>query len=507
VGEAHPNDPLVGEVVAGRYRVVRLVGSGGMGKIYEVEHLRLKRSFAMKQLDREYAKLPEALARFDREADVVARLHHPHIVAVTDRETLEDGSPCIIMEYLQGRDLADRIARSGPLPWPFVARIADQTMAGLSAAHRSGVVHRDLKPSNIFIVDDGEGDWWVKLLDFGLSKVRDAGHFQTTTGDQMFGTPAYMAPEQASGRGAEIGPPADVWAMGVVLYQMATARLPFEGESPMATLYQICHESPEPLRPYRADAPDAFVRRGDAARERDPARRIASVDALRLGLRDALFGIAPGAFSEPLPTSEVTRTDVAIGAAPPAEPTIPTDAALAETPFAGAPPSAATAPAPQRSAPRGLTTRALVIAAVGVVVTLAVWGLARRGDEQPAVGIPPPRAPSPSPTAVAVPPAAPDAHTPEHIVVSISTPPLDARLELDGLPIEGTSVEVERLHANHVVTASAPGHVSKTVKVDERSPAQIAIELAPTKRKPHRRTRATHKRKRDERTPPPPLKP
>src|SRR5262245_472569 len=295
-------DPLIGQVIANRYRVVRRIGRGGMGAIYEVQHLRLRRTFALKRLSQSYAEDPVALTRFQREADVVARLRHPNVVEIVDWETLSDGSPCMIMELLRGEDLGQRLRRAGPLPWHLIARLGDQMLSALQVAHRAGIVHRDLKPQNIFIAQDDAGDEHAKLLDFGVSKIRHSD--SSLTGDyNMIGTPSYMAPEQAEGQSEAIGPASDVWAMGAILYAMATARHAFQAENPPSVLYRVCHGEPDPLPRYRPDAPPAFVRLIGRAMSRDPGLRLTDVAVFRQKLREALIEMATDvlALAAPVP--------------------------------------------------------------------------------------------------------------------------------------------------------------------------------------------------------------
>ncbi len=293
-------DPLIGTVVADRYEVQRLIGRGGMGSVYLVRHRKLRRKFALKKLAAALTRVPEALARFQREADVIAGFRHPNIVEIVDWETLEDGSPCMIMELLEGEDLGQRIAGAGPLPWPTLARIADETLSALSAAHRAGIVHRDLKPQNIFLARDDSGEERAMLLDFGISKVHESDS-KMTGHSQLVGTPAYMSPEQADGRTEDVGPAADVWAMGSILHEMATATLAFDAATTMSILYRICHGQPEPLKPHRADAPRAFVELVGSALSREPGARIVTADALRRELRSALGRVAPNAYGSALP--------------------------------------------------------------------------------------------------------------------------------------------------------------------------------------------------------------
>ncbi len=170
-----------------------------MGAVYEAEHIQIGRRVAIKRLAPDLSDQGEALARFRREAEVVAGFQHPNIVGVLDWETLDDGSPCIVMDYLKGEDLASRIRSRGQLAWPELARICDEILSALAVAHRAGIVHRDLKPQNIFLAIDDEGRESAKLLDFGVSKIHGSSTMATTDA-RMLGTPAYMSPEQADGR-------------------------------------------------------------------------------------------------------------------------------------------------------------------------------------------------------------------------------------------------------------------------------------------------------------------
>ncbi len=278
-------DPLLESVVSGRYQVVRLLGEGGMSLVYEVQHVKLKRQFALKRLLPALVTNPEALLRFEREAEMLASLHHPNVVEITDWDTLPDGSPFMILEFLHGAHIRVRIER-GQLPWDAIGRIGDQTMSALQLAHRLGITHRDLKPENLFISIDDAGEERVKLLDFGVSKLRSAG--RTTGAHALLGTPSYMSPEQALGQTDLIGPSTDVWAMGTILYEMATQRVAFTGETLAATVGNITSGRPEPISVLRPDAPAAFVDLVDRATSLDPARRVLTIEELRAGLRDAL---------------------------------------------------------------------------------------------------------------------------------------------------------------------------------------------------------------------------
>ncbi len=303
-------DPLIGQVVGDRYQVVRLIGSGAMGAVYEVNQKRIGRSFALKRLASGLNANPEALARFRREAEVVARLRHPNIVEIIDWETLSDGSPCIIMEYLRGEDLAGRILR-GALEWSEIAELGGQILSALSVAHRAGIVHRDLKPQNIFLARDDAGERHVKLLDFGVSKIKDA-ETRLTSQDRLIGTPLYMSPEQAAGKPELSAPAIDVWAMGAILFEMATGDVAFGASSLPAVLYRICHGQPESLTKLRPDAPAAFVALVNDALSQDPARRVIDLDVMRRRFAEAMgrpASIATPVITPRAPAAPVSAVD------------------------------------------------------------------------------------------------------------------------------------------------------------------------------------------------------
>ncbi len=279
------DDPLLDTVVSGRYQVVRKLGEGGMSVVYEVQHVKLKRQFALKRLLPSLIKNEEALVRFEREGELLASLHHPNVVEITDWDILPDGSPFMILEFLHGAHMRVRIDR-GQMPWEAIARIGEQTMSALQLAHRIGITHRDLKPENIFISIDDAGEERVKLLDFGVSKMRGLG--RTTGVHAVLGTPSYMSPEQAQGLTELIGPSTDVWAMGTILYEMATQRVAFTGETLAQTVTSITEGRPAPIASLRPDAPAAFIDLVDRAISLDPARRIVSIEELRAGLKASL---------------------------------------------------------------------------------------------------------------------------------------------------------------------------------------------------------------------------
>jgi serine/threonine-protein kinase len=205
-------DALVGTVLEGAYHITRLVGEGGMGAVYEAVQLRLNKRVAIKLMSRDLAANREALARFHREAEITSHLGHPHLVTVIDFGTAESGEPYLVMEYLDGEDLDHRLRRVGRMPIEGVVHVVRQVASALNAAHDQGVVHRDLKPGNVFLVQiPGEPDF-VKVLDFGISKMK-AARTQLTSASAVMGTPNYMSPEQATGMIDDIDHRTDQWAL------------------------------------------------------------------------------------------------------------------------------------------------------------------------------------------------------------------------------------------------------------------------------------------------------
>ena len=266
-------DPLIGQEVGGAYRIVRLIGAGGMGSVYEAKHLRLNRRCAVKVLLHDLQNDPTYLERFRREAEVTSRLRNRHICEVLDFNVLPDGSPYLAMEYLEGEDLATRIKRR-PLTPKEMAPIIEGIGSALAAAHKIGVLHRDIKPANIFIAKTSEGGETAKLLDFGAAK-RQGQDANLTAMGQVLGSVWYVSPEQA--RGQELDFRTDLFSLGIVLYEGLTGRNPFEAATPTDTLFKIVSDPAPPIRSMVASLPAALeevLARAMAKRRED---RFASV--------------------------------------------------------------------------------------------------------------------------------------------------------------------------------------------------------------------------------------
>src|SRR5262249_24926807 len=242
VEEAAPMSTYVGCIVDGRYRIDGVLGRGGMGVVYRARHEVIDKLFAIKIL------LPtedaDVVERFVNEARAATAIGNDHIVDTVDFGQLPDGSTYFVMEYLEGRTLSQRIKAEQMIPVAVALSIAKQIAEGMSAAHLAGIVHRDLKPENIFLTKREEDEDFVKLLDFGIAKMQ-ARENRLTRAGTIFGTPHYMSPEQASA--SEVDSRADVYSLGVILYEMLAGQVPFDAENPMGLLTQHLYTPPVPL--------------------------------------------------------------------------------------------------------------------------------------------------------------------------------------------------------------------------------------------------------------------
>jgi serine/threonine-protein kinase len=250
-------DPRIGMVLQDRYRIVRLLGEGGMGAVYEGEHVLIKRRVAIKCLHAQFATNPQIVARFHREALAATSIGNEHIIEVTDMGRFPDGSVYMVLEFLEGKDFAHAIEDGGPMPLGRVVHITEQVCDALGAAHAKGIVHRDLKPENVFLITRSGDSDFVKVLDFGISKFKDegegGGHSMTRTGTRM-GTPYYMSAEQAEGK-KDVDHRADIYALGVMVFRALTGVYPFDDESFPMLILKICTAPPPSLRHYRPDLP------------------------------------------------------------------------------------------------------------------------------------------------------------------------------------------------------------------------------------------------------------
>ncbi|MDF2693572.1 MAG: serine/threonine protein kinase [Labilithrix sp.] len=313
--EAPPSQGLV----AGKYQLVRMIGRGGMGSVWEARHASLGTPSAIKFIESEYADSQEARSRFDKEAKAAATIQSKHAIQIYDHGVTDDGKPYIVMELLQGEPLDKRIDRLNRMSLQDTARVLQQVCRGLARAHERGIIHRDLKPENIFIVRNPDDDDEVaKVLDFGIAKMSNSpgnsGMTSSTKTGAVLGTPFYMSPEQARGL-RNVDHRTDVWSLGVIAFKCITGKLPFDGESVGDLLVKICTAPvPVPSQVVPGIPPnfDAWFMR---ALEREPDRRFANVSELSDALCFAA-GIATRS-QQGAPISNVATVGSAPGLATP----------------------------------------------------------------------------------------------------------------------------------------------------------------------------------------------
>ena len=250
-GRRDPADPLIGTILAGRYEVIRRVGEGGMGLVYEGKHLGIEKRVAIKVLRDDLSRRPDVVERFRQEARSASRIGHQNIVDVSDFGETVRGASYFVMEFLEGEDLADLRARDATLETQRACHVVAQCCLALGATHAMHIVHRDIKPENIFLTRRGDKRDFVKIVDFGIAKMSDIetegvpGRKLTKTG-MIFGTPEYMSPEQAAGR--ELDHRVDIYALGVILYECLAGRVPFVGDSFMGILTQHLFQEPPRIK-------------------------------------------------------------------------------------------------------------------------------------------------------------------------------------------------------------------------------------------------------------------
>lgn len=352
-------DPLIGQTIDGRYTVVRRIARGGMATVYEAVDTRLDRTVALKVMHRHLAEDPEFRARFEREAKSAARLSHPHVVAVFDQGESDD-LVYLAMEYVPGRTLRDVMRRFGPLSPEQSLVIMDAVLEALDAAHAAGFVHRDIKPENVLLSDDGR----VKVADFGLARALATSATNATTG-MIIGTVAYLSPEQVE-RG-EADARSDVYAAGILLYEMVTNTVPHAGESPLSVAYQHVNADVPPPSQARAGIPasvDAIVVR---ATRRRPEQRYESARAFLADVR-RVRGTLP-------PPRPFASADEQATVAVPRPGTLEQETTRLEQPSTALPPA--------RSRRRRPLVIGLVIALLVAVAAVGGWALASQVGRVP----------------------------------------------------------------------------------------------------------------------------
>ncbi|MFC1464356.1 MAG: protein kinase [Candidatus Brachytrichaceae bacterium NZ_4S206] len=479
--------PLVGSLLDGRYVIERQLGEGGMGLVYAARHHVLGRRFAIKVLRPEVSRDAGVITRFRREAQAASAIGSPHICDVSDFGVLPDGSTYFVMEYLDGPSLTE-VMEAGPIELPRLLGIGMQLCDALGAAHARGIVHRDLKPDNVHLVRRGEHTDFVKVLDFGIAKVMGGSDKRLTQAGQVFGTPYYMSPEQCIG--SDVDHRTDLYALGVILYEMASGQVPFEAESLVGVLTKQLHEAPPALRDV-SPVPVSPVLEAVILKclAKSPDERYASMEALRADLEALREGSTPSVRlpSAPLPTT----------------PTLSVAAAAPTTPLsvAAAAPKAPTTTPRATSAPRtglGLAIGAmlglvLVGGAVGAVFlrTSRAPAATPPVERAPRVEVRPPeevapvvreeRAPAVESPVVGSPPevrepASPNAAPPS--LVQLRTEPPGAEVYAGGALIGNTPLALPRpAEGISEIRVVMPGYREHTLSLGPQTSDELSITL------------------------------
>jgi hypothetical protein len=387
-----------GDVLAGKYRVERVLGIGGMGVVVLATHLQLEQRVAIKFMLQAGLRNAPLVERFAREARAAVRLKSVHVARVLDVGLLDSGAPYMVMEYLEGSDLGSVLETRGALPIDMAVDCVLQACDAVAEAHSLGIVHRDLKPRNLFLTQRNDGRALVKVLDFGISKHKSTTDLSLTRTTEIIGSPNYMSPEQfRSAKAADER--SDIWALGVILYELLTGQVPFVADSVTQLTAMVLTEPPRPLQALRTNVPADLVRAVETCMQKDPAARFQSVAQLA----SALEAFAPPDTREL--ASRIARIGGASGPRPAASPAAtPADGLVANgtsANWAGQTKSAS----PSRGKRAAIAFLAVIVlaalGAVGVVIALRSRPVATVAPLEPARPVPISAAAAPPPVPVA----------------------------------------------------------------------------------------------------------
>jgi serine/threonine-protein kinase len=459
--------PEAGQVLAGKYRVERVLGAGGMGVVVAARHLQLDAPVAMKFMTQETAAEGHLVARFLREARATARLRGEHVVRVSDIGELDSGAPFMVMEFLEGQDLSALLDSLGPPPVTSAVEYAIQACEGLDEAHRAGIVHRDVKPANLFLTRRPNGTACIKVVDFGISKavtMVDPSHaLHSTNTRAVFGSPMYMAPEQMRAA-RDVDLRADIWSLGATLYELLTGVVPFAAESLLDLAYRIANEPPAPLRVRRPEVPYELEQVVLRCLEKNPRHRFANVREVAAALepfrgprraRVALDDEEPtrfidgpnvlreaGAGADDVLRASVPSIDTTSLTAIEEAPSVPLSRSTSSESLKESRVSWGNSQRPMRPVSRGLVVWAAVAGTLFVAVTLGIASLFA-GREAPAA--------SPTPVVGAKVSAA--AAVPSH---AAAIAPVLSSVPVEALPLTEPTAEVRTVSVMDLPTAAPP---------------------------------------------------